>query len=106
MPHHRRRVVATASALLVASLSASSGRATLVVEGALNKPSGVAFATNGTVYIVEMAGHRVSVLDRAGRLGVVAGTGEPGLSGDAGPAVKARLNSPHHLAFGPDGKLY
>ncbi len=66
----------------------------------------MAFATNGDAYIVEMGGHRVSMLDGAGRLRVFAGTGEPGLSGDGGPASQARFNSPHHLAFGPDGRLY
>jgi sugar lactone lactonase YvrE len=37
---------------------------------------------------------------------VLAGTGEPGLSGDGGPASEARFNGPHHLSFGPDGYLY
>jgi DNA-binding beta-propeller fold protein YncE len=92
-------------ALLAAPL-ASSGRATLVVQGGLNEPFGVAFAANGDAYIVEMGGHRVSVLDGAGRLRVFAGTGEAGSSGDGGPAGQARFNSPHHLAFGPDGRLY
>ena len=91
---------------LLTAPQASSGRASLVVQGGLNEPFGVAFATNGDAYIVEMGGHRVSVLDGAGRLRVFAGTGEPGLSGDGGPASQARFNSPHHLAFGPDGRLY
>lgn len=93
--------------LLAATLStAASGRAALVVQGGLNEPFGVAFAPSGDTYIVEMGGHRVSVLDRDGHLRVFAGTGEPGLSGDGGPAGLARFNSPHHLAFGPDSGLY
>jgi len=106
MARHLGRFVAMGFALLVASPSATSGRATLVVRGSLNEPFGVAFAANGDLYIVEMGGHRVSVLDSAGHLRVFAGTGEAGLSGDGGRATQARFNSPHHLAFGPDGHLY
>jgi DNA-binding beta-propeller fold protein YncE len=36
---------------------------------------------------------------------VVAGTGEPGYSGDGSPALKAQLNNPFDLAFSPDGSL-
>jgi NHL repeat len=100
------RFIALAIAVLFAAQSTSSGRATLVAQGGLNEPFGVAFAADGDTYIVEMGGHRVSVLDRAGRLRVFAGTGMAGLSGDGGPASRAQFNSPHHLAFGPDGTLY
>jgi DNA-binding beta-propeller fold protein YncE len=53
-----------------------------------------------------MGGNRVSVLRRDGTLSVLAGTGEKGLSGDGGPAARARFNGPHHLMIGPDGALY
>jgi NHL repeat len=106
MPFHTIRPGVIGLALLIGSQSASSSRATLVVQGGLNEPFGVAFAANGDAYIVEMGGNRLSVVDGAGHLRVVAGTGEPGLSGDGGPASQARLNNPHHLAFGPDGRLY
>jgi DNA-binding beta-propeller fold protein YncE len=36
---------------------------------------------------------------------VVAGTGEPGYSGDGSAAMDARLNNPFDLAFFPDGSL-
>ncbi len=100
------RAIGLLVAVLAAVQAPSAGRATLVAQGGLNEPFGVAFAPNGDTYIVEMGGHRVSVLDRTGRLRAFAGTGEPGLSGDGGPASQARFNSPHHLAFGPDGALY
>lgn len=106
MTHATSHFAALALAALVAAQSTSRGRATLVAHGNLNEPFGVAFATSGDAYIVEMGGHRVSMLDGTGRLRVFAGTGEPGLSGDGGPASQARFNSPHHLAFGPDGALY
>ncbi len=36
---------------------------------------------------------------------MVAGTGEPGYSGDGSSALKARLNNPFDLAFAPDRSL-
>ena len=36
---------------------------------------------------------------------IVAGTGEPGYSGDGSSALDARLNNPFDLAFAPDGSL-
>jgi DNA-binding beta-propeller fold protein YncE len=48
----------------------------------------------------------VSVLEDSGKLTAVAGTGETGFSGDDGPAIKAKFNTPHHIAMGPDGFLY
>jgi DNA-binding beta-propeller fold protein YncE len=94
-------------ALLAAAAAAPpAARAVLVAGQGLNEPFGVAFDGSGNTYIVEMAGHRVSVLDPAGKLSVLAGTGEKGFGGDGGPADQARLNGPHHLLVGPDGALY
>jgi len=38
-------------------------------------------------------------------ISTVAGTGEPGYTGDGGPALAARLNNPFDLAFDPAGNL-
>lgn len=35
-----------------------------------------------------------------------AGIGQPGFSGDGGPAANARINNPYGIARGPDGALY
>jgi hypothetical protein len=37
---------------------------------------------------------------------LIAGNGEPGFTGDGGPAIEARFNGPHHLLIGPDGHLF
>jgi DNA-binding beta-propeller fold protein YncE len=81
-------------------------RTAIVADDGLREPFGVDFDTAGNTYIVEMAGARVSVVDRAGKLRVFAGTGERGFYGDGGPASRALFNGPHHLLMGPDGGLY
>jgi DNA-binding beta-propeller fold protein YncE len=95
-----------AALLLTSAAPASPARVVLVMGEGLKEPFGVDFDAAGNMYVVEMAGNRVSVLDPSGALRVLAGTGEEGLSGDGGPAEKARFHGPHHLTLGPDGALY
>ena len=42
----------------------------------------------------------------AATIDTFAGTGEPGYTGDGGPASKARINGPFGVVRGPDGALY
>ncbi len=85
---------------------ADGPRATLVVGDGLREPFSVDFDQAGRLFIVEMAGNRVSVHEPDGTLRVLAGTGEQGLAGDGAEATKAQFNGPHHLLVGPDGLLY
>jgi DNA-binding beta-propeller fold protein YncE len=86
--------------------AAAPGKAVVFVDHDLVEPFGIDFDEAGRAYIVQMGGNRVSVLDEKGRLSVLAGTGEKGLGGDDGPALRAQFNGPHHLLVGPDGLLY
>lgn len=73
----------------------------------LKEPFAVAFAPDGTAYVVEMAkGERVRRIDPDGRAVTVAGVGTKGDAGDGGPAVKASFNGIHSAVCGPDGRLY
>lgn len=78
----------------------------VLASGDLKEPFAIDWDKSGNAYIAEMGGNRISLLDKAGKLSVFAGTGEKGLSGDGGPAAKAQFNGPHHLLVGPDGELY
>ena len=74
---------------------------------ALNYPSGLAVASDGTVYISDEENHRLRAVDPGtGVITTVAGTGVAGFSGDGGPATSAQINDPHDIALGPDGALY
>ena len=60
-------------------------------------PRAIAMDPRGSLYICERGGHALRVVDPTGRIRTVAGTGEPGLWGDGGPALRARLNGPKHI---------
>jgi len=103
------RAAARVLLLIVSSLAmaaAAAPRVALVAGEGLFEPFAVDFDESGRTFVAEMGGNRVSVIDRDGRIRVLAGTGEKGLAGDGGPAAQARLNGPHHLLMGPDGALY
>ena len=69
-------------------------------------PVGVAVGPDGTLYIADARSHRVCRVRPAGTITSIAGTDEPGYSGDGGPATEASVDYPTGVAFGPDGSLY
>lgn len=60
----------------------------------------------GNVYIVDLDHHRIRMVDTAGVITTVAGTGERGYSGDGGPATDARLYNPAGIALDASGNVY
>ena len=73
----------------------------------LNYPKGVEVGPDGAIYIGDANNHRVRRVDLStGVITTVAGSGVAGSSGDGGPAMAARLNTPRNVTFGPDGDLY
>src|SRR5437773_1809137 len=53
-------------------------------------PRAVAADSKGNVYVLERSGNALRVVDAAGKIRTVAGTGKAGLSGDGGPALQAQ----------------
>lgn len=77
------------------------------LKATFNKPHELRFDAAGDLYIVDMVNHAVRKIDmKTGILTTIAGTGQPGYSGDGGPAVKAQFKQPHSIQFGPGGDLY
>jgi sugar lactone lactonase YvrE len=68
--------------------------------------AGNMYISNGGVYCSGPDGNTVRKVDPNGTITTVAGTGEPGFSGDSGPATKARLDFPAGVAVDGDGNLY
>jgi sugar lactone lactonase YvrE len=69
-------------------------------------PHEIRFDAGGHLFVVERDAHVVRRIDaRTGVTTTVAGTGEPGFSGDGGPATRAQLRQPHSIAFDASGAL-
>ena len=76
------------------------------LQALLNVPHELRFDKAGNLYFVERDNHTVRRVDAKTKIiSTVAGTGEPGFSGDGGPANKAQLRQPHSIAFDPGGRL-
>lgn len=80
----------------------------------LDLPVNTAFAQDGSFYISDQGNQRVRRVATNGTISTVVGTGEPGFSGDGGPATSAQIQGPAgqsaspslKIALGPDGLLY
>jgi len=72
----------------------SADMADLAVDGA------------GNVFVADQGNSVVLKITAAGALSVVAGTGQPGYSGDGGPATAALLNRPAGVALDIMGNIY
>ena len=68
-------------------------------------PRAVAADAKGNVYILERSGHALRVVTPDGKIRTVAGTGQKGIGGDGGPALKAALNGPKFVAIDRDGSV-
>ncbi|MBI3279874.1 MAG: hypothetical protein HYZ57_08550 [Acidobacteria bacterium] len=69
------------------------------VKAQLKDPHGIVISNGRYMYVADTLNHVVRRIDmRTATITTVAGTGQPGFSGDGGPAVKAQFNG----AFGID----
>jgi streptogramin lyase len=83
-------------------------------EAPLNGPRTMVLAANGDLILALREGDAIYRIDaKTQTVHKVAGTGEPGYSGDNGPALAARFGGstvrsagPKGLALGPDNSLY
>jgi sugar lactone lactonase YvrE len=71
-------------------------------------PHGLVISKDQQMYIADTMNHRLIKIDmKTGRAAAIAGTGQPGYSGDGGPAVKAAFNQLYAIDINPRGdKIY
>ena len=135
-------VIADGDAKRVVRADVATGRLFAIASTGFAGPTGVAVASDGTIYVADGIGegvfriangavtqvaqyrqplhvtvdrdgntyftgreNTVVRLDRSGAATRIAGTGEAGSTGDGGPALAARLATPHGIAVDPTGNV-
>src|ERR1022692_1737969 len=76
------------------------------VNAAMIEPTEVAVDASGNMYVSDTYFNQVLQVTPGGVINVYAGNGQPGLSGDGGPATAAQLSNPRALAVDSSGNLY
>ncbi len=72
----------------------------------LNQPGGLAIGPDGSVYFSDEGNFRLRKISTSGVVSTVLGTGQPGDSGDGGPAVSAQIRGLGRPAVAADGSIY
>ncbi|MBC7865032.1 MAG: T9SS type A sorting domain-containing protein [Bacteroidia bacterium] len=83
-----------------------SGDGGLATSAQLHSPYGMCFDPAGNLYIADALNHRIRMINTAGIITTVAGTGTAGYSGDGNLATSAKLNRPTDVATDAAGNLY
>jgi len=73
---------------------------------AIDGPFGVAVDRAGVVYVTDSRNSRIRRVGLDGVITTIAGTGDPGFSGDGGPPMQARLQGPHGVVVDAAGTVY
>ena len=60
----------------------------------------------GNIFVSDSGNHRIRQVDAEGIIRTIAGTGQPGFSGDGGPAVNAQFRNPRGIHVDSSGTLY
>jgi hypothetical protein len=92
------------------------GNKGLATEAWLDTPQGVAVDAAGDLFISDSANNMIRLVPaakgnyagmavKAGYIYTIAGNGNPGSSGNGGPATAATLNDPAGVSVGPSGHL-
>ena len=76
------------------------------LEARISFPTGVTTDAGANVYIAEVQNRIRRVDGRTGIITTIAGDGEPGYTGEGGPAALARLNQPTHITGDGNGTIY
>jgi sugar lactone lactonase YvrE len=83
-----------------------SGDGGPATNAAIDGPFGVAVDRAGVVYVTDSRNSRIRRVGLDGIITTIAGTGDPGFSGDGGPPLQARLQGPHGVVVDAAGNVY
>ncbi len=102
-----------AKTAIISTVAGTGGKSGFAGDGGaanaalLVEPNGICLDRKGKLYIADVAGHRVRVVDlKSGKIDTLLGNGKGANTGDGGPLKDAQTLGPRAVAMGPDGKLY
>jgi streptogramin lyase len=84
----------------------SSGDGGPAASAELHDPCGLVVGPDGAIYVCDTANHVVRRIASDRTIATVVGTGQPGYTGDGGPAKQATLNEPYEVRFDRSGNLF
>jgi len=84
----------------------SSGNGGPATSATFSSPSQAVEGPDGYLYISDAYSDTVRKVSPSGVITAAAGTGNPGLTGNGGPAVDAEIADPTYIAFDASGNLY
>lgn len=96
-------IISTVAGTGTAGFSGDGGPAT---AAEINVGGDVAFDGSGNMYICDDGNYRIRMVNTAGIISTVAGTGVIGYSGDGGPATDAELSYPVGVCADAAGNIY
>jgi sugar lactone lactonase YvrE len=101
-------ITATMAQVFVVSTFAGSGSAAFAngtgTSASFNFPSGVALATDGTLYVVDTENNRIRTITSTGAVSMFAGSGTAAFADGTG--TSASFNRPSEVTLTADGTLY
>lgn len=84
-----------------------SGDGGPATAASLNLPIGIALDTADNLYFADVRNNVIRRVDKmTGIITTVAGSDSAGYTGDGGPAITARIDSPHRINFDDSNHLY
>lgn len=99
----RNGVIRTVIGTGTPGYSGDGGPAT---QARLNGPRSVIANPDGSLFVSEELNHVIRRVDPSGIIRTFAGTGNPGNTGDGGPALEADFSFPNYTARDTQGNLY
>ena len=78
----------------------------VATQASFRVPRGLAVDARGNLYVADSFNARIRRVGTDGKVSTLAGTGQFGYSGDAGPAISANIGFVHSLALDLSGNLY
>ena len=107
--HVIRRIAADGTISTVAGTGKRgyAGDGGAATNALLNEPYEIRFDASGNMLFVEMKNHLIRRVNaKTGVISTIAGDGQPGFSGDGGPASKAHFNQPHSIQLDAQGNVF